>query len=215
VHRNDKISVDAVMELQPEGVVLSPGPCTPTEAGICLDLIERASATVPSIPILGVCLGHQAIGQAFGGKVIRAPQMVHGKLSEIRHDATGVLRGINGPFLADRRARHTAGRAQGQCADRGRPDHGYAARKPAAARRAVSSREHRLGARPSDAAEFSRHRRRLERGARPIGVIVRAQIRASARTIRANNARASGGLRSKPWPTTSNRLSPRSRPAPA
>jgi anthranilate synthase component 2 len=102
VHRNDKISVDAVMELQPEGVVLSPGPCTPTEAGICLDLIERASATVPSIPILGVCLGHQAIGQAFGGKVIRAPQMVHGKLSEIRHDATGVLRGINGPFLATR-----------------------------------------------------------------------------------------------------------------
>jgi anthranilate synthase component 2 len=87
------------MALQPEGVVLSPGPCTPNEAGICLGLIEQASAT---IPILGVCLGHQAIGQAFGGKVIRAPQMVHGKLSEIRHDATGVFRGINGPFQATR-----------------------------------------------------------------------------------------------------------------
>jgi anthranilate synthase component 2 len=99
VHRNDKISVDAVMALGPEGVVLSPGPCTPNEAGICLDLIEKASA---SVPILGVCLGHQAIGQAFGGKVIRAPQMVHGKLSEIRHDATGVFRGINGAFQATR-----------------------------------------------------------------------------------------------------------------
>ena len=102
VHRNDKISVDAVMALEPEGVVLSPGPCTPNEAGICLDLIAKASATIPSIPILGVCLGHQAMGQAFGGKVIRAPQMVHGKVSQISHDATGVFRGINGPFQATR-----------------------------------------------------------------------------------------------------------------
>ena len=99
VHRNDKISVDEVIALQPEGVVLSPGPCTPNEAGICLDLIDKASDT---IPILGVCLGHQAIGQAFGGKVIRAPQMVHGKLSQITHDASGVFRGINGPFQATR-----------------------------------------------------------------------------------------------------------------
>lgn len=99
VHRNDKISVDEVIALQPEGVVLSPGPCTPNEAGICLDLIDKASDTVP---ILGVCLGHQAIGQAFGGKVIRAPQMVHGKLSQISHDASGVFRGINGPFQATR-----------------------------------------------------------------------------------------------------------------
>jgi anthranilate synthase component 2 len=99
VHRNDKISVDEVMALAPEGVVLSPGPCTPNEAGICLDLIEKAADT---IPILGVCLGHQAIGQAFGGKVIRAPQMVHGKLSQITHDASGVFRGINGPFQATR-----------------------------------------------------------------------------------------------------------------
>ena len=99
VHRNDKISVAEVMALEPEGIVLSPGPCTPNEAGICLDLIDKASDT---IPILGVCLGHQAIGQAFGGKVIRAPRMVHGKLSQITHDASGVFRGINGPFQATR-----------------------------------------------------------------------------------------------------------------
>lgn len=99
VHRNDKISVAAVLALEPEGIVLSPGPCTPNEAGICLDLIDKAAAT---IPIFGVCLGHQAIGQALGGKVIRAPQMVHGKLSTMRHDASGVFRGINGPFQATR-----------------------------------------------------------------------------------------------------------------
>ncbi len=99
VHRNDKISVEDVIALEPNGIVLSPGPCTPNEAGICLDLIAKASGT---IPILGVCLGHQAIGQAFGGKVIRAPQMVHGKLSEVKHNATGVFRGINGPFKATR-----------------------------------------------------------------------------------------------------------------
>ena len=99
VHRNDKISAADVVALEPEAIVLSPGPCTPNEAGICLDLIAKASST---IPMLGVCLGHQAMGQAFGGKVIRAPQMMHGKLSEIRHDASGVFRGINGPFQATR-----------------------------------------------------------------------------------------------------------------
>jgi anthranilate synthase component 2 len=82
-----------------EAIVLSPGPCTPNEAGICLDLIEQASE---SVPILGVCLGHQAIGQAFGGQVVRAPQPVHGKLSEVRHGGEGVFRGINGPFQATR-----------------------------------------------------------------------------------------------------------------
>lgn len=99
VHRNDKISAEDVMALEPDGIVLSPGPCTPNEAGICLDLIGKAAET---IPILGVCLGHQAIGQAFGGKVIRAPQMVHGKLSEISHKGSGVFRGITGPFQATR-----------------------------------------------------------------------------------------------------------------
>ena len=101
VHRNDKISTAAVIDLQPEAIVLSPGPCTPNEAGICLDLIAKASKTTPSIPILGVCLGHQAIGQAFGGKVVRAaPQ--HGKVFEIKHNGSGMFRGINGPLKATR-----------------------------------------------------------------------------------------------------------------
>lgn len=99
VHRNDKVSVADVLASKPEAIVLSPGPCTPNEAGICLDLIEQAA---PSIPILGVCLGHQAIGQAFGGKVARAPTPVHGKLSEVRHQGQGMFRGINGPFQATR-----------------------------------------------------------------------------------------------------------------
>ncbi len=99
VHRNDKIAVADVIAAKPEAIVLSPGPCTPNEAGICLDLIKAAA---PTIPLLGVCLGHQAIGQAFGGTVVRAPQMVHGKLSEIRHSGSGVFRGINGAFQATR-----------------------------------------------------------------------------------------------------------------
>jgi len=99
VHRNDKVSVDDVLAAGADAIVLSPGPCTPNEAGICLDLIDRAAS---SVPILGVCLGHQAIGQAFGGHVVRAPQPVHGKLSEVRHGGEGVFRGINGPFQAAR-----------------------------------------------------------------------------------------------------------------
>ena len=99
VHRNDKIAVADVIAAKPEAIVLSPGPCTPNEAGICLDLIKAAA---PTIPLLGVCLGHQTIGQAFGGTVVRAPQMVHGKLSEIRHSGSGVFRGINGAFQATR-----------------------------------------------------------------------------------------------------------------
>jgi len=99
VHRNDKVSVKQVLAMEPEAIVLSPGPCTPNEAGICLDLIKKASGKVP---IMGVCLGHQAIGQAFGGNVVRAPSPVHGKLSEVRHQNGGVFRGINGPFKATR-----------------------------------------------------------------------------------------------------------------
>jgi anthranilate synthase component 2 len=99
VHRNDRVAVDGVLAAEPDAIVLSPGPCTPNEAGICLELIERAA---PSMPILGVCLGHQAIGQAFGGKVVRAPAPVHGKLSEVRHQGQGVFRGINGRFKATR-----------------------------------------------------------------------------------------------------------------
>jgi len=99
VHRNDKITVAEVAAANPEAIVLSPGPCTPRDAGICLDLIAAASKT---IPILGVCLGHQAIGEAFGGKVVRAPTPVHGKLSEIRHGSSGIFHGINAPFKATR-----------------------------------------------------------------------------------------------------------------
>jgi anthranilate synthase component 2 len=99
VHRNDKVTPNAVIAAEPDAIVLSPGPCTPNEAGICLHLIATAS---PHIPILGVCLGHQAIGQAFGGKVVRAPLPVHGKLSEIKHRGASVFRGINAPFKATR-----------------------------------------------------------------------------------------------------------------
>jgi len=99
VHRNDRVTAGAIMAAEPDAIVLSPGPCTPREAGICLKLIAAASS---SVPILGVCLGHQAIGDAFGGKVVRAPVPVHGKLSEIRHCGSGVFRGINAPFKATR-----------------------------------------------------------------------------------------------------------------
>jgi len=99
VHRNNKIATQEVIAADPDAIVLSPGPCTPNDAGICLDLIAQAA---PSIPILGVCLGHQAIGQAFGGKVVRARVPVHGKLALIRHNGEGVFRGIDGPFRATR-----------------------------------------------------------------------------------------------------------------
>src|ERR1700734_3466832 len=99
VHRNDKVTSREIVTADPDAIVLSPGPCTPKEAGICLDLIAQAAKT---IPILGVCLGHQAIGDAFGGKVVRAPVPVHGKLSEIRHEGRGIFRGINAPFKATR-----------------------------------------------------------------------------------------------------------------
>jgi anthranilate synthase component II len=99
VHRNDQVSVADLLAARPDAIVLSPGPCTPREAGICLDLIKAASA---EIPIFGVCLGHQAIGEAFGGEVIRAPVPVHGKISEISHASETVFAGINGPFRATR-----------------------------------------------------------------------------------------------------------------
>jgi anthranilate synthase component 2 len=91
VIRNDKITADEVIRMKPKAIVLSPGPCTPNEAGVCLELIAKAGA---KIPLLGVCLGHQSIGQAYGGKVIRAPAPMHGKLSTITHTDTGVFRGL-------------------------------------------------------------------------------------------------------------------------
>lgn len=99
VHRNDAITVDELRALSPDAIVLSPGPCTPNEAGICLDVITQLGG---EIPLFGVCLGMQAMGQAYGGEVVRAPHPMHGKLSEVRHGGGTLFRGINGPFQATR-----------------------------------------------------------------------------------------------------------------
>ena len=98
-HRNDCITVDEVERLAPERIVISPGPCTPDEAGISLDLIRRFAGRVP---LLGVCLGHQAIGQAFGGRVIRADAVMHGKTSPVHHSGSGLFAGLPNPFTATR-----------------------------------------------------------------------------------------------------------------
>ena len=99
VVRNDEISAAEALGMKPEGIVLSPGPCTPNEAGICLEVIEQAKG---SMPILGVCLGHQAIGQVYGGKIVRAPEPMHGKLSRVHHTGKSVFRGLNNDFMATR-----------------------------------------------------------------------------------------------------------------
>lgn len=99
VHRNDKITIDEIAQISPDRLVISPGPCTPNEAGISISLVKKFSG---QIPILGVCLGHQAIGAAFGGRVVRAPQIMHGKTSEIHHDGNGVYQGLPNPFTATR-----------------------------------------------------------------------------------------------------------------
>ncbi len=99
VRRNDQTSLEEIDRMAPERIVISPGPKTPTEAGICLDVIERFCGRTP---LLGVCLGHQAIGQAFGGKVIRAPEIMHGKTSNISHDGKTVFAGLPNPFPATR-----------------------------------------------------------------------------------------------------------------
>ena len=99
VKRNDAVTVDEVLARAPEAVVISPGPCDPDRAGICLELVER---TAGKVPLLGVCLGHQSVGQAFGGKVVRAPSVMHGKLSEISHNGEGVFKGLPNPFTATR-----------------------------------------------------------------------------------------------------------------
>jgi len=99
VHRNDKISVDEIVRRKPERIVISPGPCTPQEAGISVELISRLA---DHFPILGVCLGHQAIGAAFGAKIVRAPKLFHGKTSEIEHDGKGIFRAVQNPLTATR-----------------------------------------------------------------------------------------------------------------
>jgi anthranilate synthase/aminodeoxychorismate synthase-like glutamine amidotransferase len=99
VRRNDKITLDEIEELKPERIVISPGPCTPQEAGISIPLIQRFAG---KIPILGVCLGHQAMGAAFGGRVVRAPKLMHGKTSKIQHDGKTIFRNLPQRFVATR-----------------------------------------------------------------------------------------------------------------
>jgi anthranilate synthase component 2 len=99
VVRNDEISAAQALGMKPEGIVLSPGPCTPNEAGMCLEVIEQAAG---QMPILGVCLGHQAIGQVYGAAIVRAPEPMHGKLSRVHHTGKSVFRGLNNDFLATR-----------------------------------------------------------------------------------------------------------------
>ena len=98
-YRNDELSVDDIRELNPDRIILSPGPCTPNEAGICLKVVESLHS---EYPILGVCLGHQSIGQAFGGKIVRAPKLMHGKTDLISHDNLGLFEGVPNPFVATR-----------------------------------------------------------------------------------------------------------------
>jgi anthranilate synthase component 2 len=100
VHRNDALSVDAALAMKPAGILLSPGPCDPDQAGICLELTQAAADA--RIPLMGVCLGHQTIGQAFGGKVVRCHEIVHGKMGQMHHTNTGVFAGLPTPFAATR-----------------------------------------------------------------------------------------------------------------
>ncbi len=157
VWRNDEISVEDAVAEEPDAIVLSPGPCTPNEAGICLDLVRAASE---STPIFGVCLGHQAIGQAFGGDVVRAPAPLHGKVSRITHNARGVFRGLNGPFQATRYHSLIIERstAPAELEVSAETDDGLimavAHRRPPGLRRAVSPGEHRQRARPRHPAQF-------------------------------------------------------------
>jgi para-aminobenzoate synthetase component 2 len=99
VYRNDKITVDEIRRLKPEAIVISPGPCTPKEAGISVDVVRELG---PTIPLLGVCLGHQSIGAAFGGRIIRAPYLMHGKVSDISHDGKTIFENLPNPFTATR-----------------------------------------------------------------------------------------------------------------
>lgn len=99
VVRNDALTAEEALALKPEAVLLSPGPCTPNEAGVCLSLLEAAPA---DLPILGVCLGHQSIGQAFGGEVVRAKALMHGKTSQVHHNGQGIFAGLKNPFTATR-----------------------------------------------------------------------------------------------------------------
>ncbi len=163
VKRNDELTAAQALALKPEAIVLSPGPCDPDRAGICLDLIAAGAAAVP---ILGVCLGHQAIGQAYGGRVVRAPAPMHGKLSRIHHTGKSVFRGLNNDFEATRYHSLTiapefrAGRSGGDGHLRRRRHHGRDAQTSSRSRRAIPSRKHRVGKRSRALAELPQHRGR-------------------------------------------------------
>jgi anthranilate synthase/aminodeoxychorismate synthase-like glutamine amidotransferase len=102
IRRNDELTVDEIIAMQPERIVLSPGPCTPHDAGVLVPLVAELAARSSRTPVLGVCLGHQAIGEAFGGKVIRAEKLMHGKTSSVTHDSKGVFEGIQSPMTCTR-----------------------------------------------------------------------------------------------------------------
>src|SRR5690606_10331275 len=99
VRRNDAVTLDEIAELAPSHIIISPGPCSPAEAGISTSVVQRFG---PSVPILGVCLGHQCIGAAYGGRIVRAGRVMHGKTSRIHHDGTGIFAGLPSPFAATR-----------------------------------------------------------------------------------------------------------------
>ena len=158
VHRNDQITLDQIAAKKPQRIVISPGPGTPEDSGICVDVIRRFAG---EIPILGVCLGHQAIGYAFGGKVIRAPEIMHGKTSRIHHDNKTIFKELAAGFrrhalpFADRRGK-IAARRSGNLRENRRHHHGPAPPQDARRGRAVPSRigAHRCGDAASE--EFSR-----------------------------------------------------------
>src|SRR5712691_1239525 len=156
VFRNDEVLVQEIENLSPSHIVISPGPGTPGEAGITLELIGRMAGRVP---ILGVCLGHQAIGQAFGGKVVRAKQVMHGKVSHIRHDGNGVYSQVPNEFIATRYHSLAVERQWLPGGERrvgGRRDHGATPSRSAGRRRAVPPGSAAYRPRPHHAAEFSR-----------------------------------------------------------
>ena len=164
VRRNDEIDVQAAMAMHPSAILLSPGPCTPDDAGICLALIAAAAET--RTPLIGVCLGHQAIGQAFGGKVVRAAEIVHGKLGTIHHQGAGVFAGLPSPIRATRyhslivERESLPARARGHRRARRRHDHGPRPPRAPDPRRPVPPRVDRLRARPRAAAQLPRPRPR-------------------------------------------------------
>ncbi len=157
VRRNDAMTADEALSSGADAIVLSPGPCTPNEAGICLDVVRGAPGRMP---VFGVCLGLQTMGQAFGGEVVRAPAPMHGKVSSIRHGGRGLFRGVNGPFEAtryhslviDRKSCPTELSIDAETERR--PHHGRQPRIGADLRRAVPPRERHVGARRDDHPQF-------------------------------------------------------------